>query len=105
MIVIKNAQTATMQTRTIIARHATGNVVHALITILVLLVLKPVITNTSTKTNAMRIALQAHIKTETIIVQLVIHHVVSAQAQKMGNALPVFKYLAMTPSFWMVPLA
>ena len=99
MIVIKNAQTATMQTRIIIARLATGNVVHALITILVLLVLKPAITNTSTKTSAMRIVLQAHIKTETIIVQLVTHHVVSAQAQKTVNVLPVFKYLAMIPSF------
>ena len=57
MIVIKNVQMAIMQTRTIIARHATGNVVHALITTLVLLVLKLVITNTSIKTSAMRIVL------------------------------------------------
>ena len=105
MIVIKNARTATMQTRTIIARHVTGNVVHVLTTTLVLLVLKQVTTSTSTKTNVMRIALRAHIKTETIIVQLVTRHVVSALARKMVNALLVFKYLATTLSFWMVPLA
>ena len=99
MIVIKNVQTVIMQTKTIIARHAIGNVAHALITTLVLLVLKQVITSTSTKTSAMRTVLQAHIKTEMTIARLVTHHVVSAQAQKMGNALHAFKYLAMTLSF------
>ena len=99
MIAIKNAQMDIMQTRTIIVKHATGSVVHAQITTLVLLALKQVTTNTFTKTSAMRIVLQAHIKTETIIVLLVTHHVVSAQAQKMANVLHVFKYLVMTQSF------